>query len=180
MNRCAPAFLLLALATGLAGCRSHHEAAQARDRAQELADRRAEIEDERQLLQQVPLPTKGQYMAVRSFESWQNPFLTVQAGMVELYVTRADANPSPVGVGGMFRPSAARRVEVNLGLDKLGEGISSVPADAWPYGRVVAIEEAHHVPPSAEPAVRRSLEATVARLNDLGIVVYDLSEGKVE
>ncbi len=119
-------------------------------------------------------------MAVHTFDSWQNPYLTVQSNMVELHVTRGDANPSSLGVGGMLRPVGARREELNIGMDKLGEAISSVPADAWPYGRVVAIEEAHNVPASAEPAVRRNMEATIAKLTDLGVVVYDLAEGKLQ
>ncbi len=131
-------------------------------------------------LQQIPAPAKSTYMAVHTFDSWQNPYLTVQSNMVELHVTRGDANPSSLGVGGMLRPVGARREELNIGMDKLAEAISSVPADAWPYGRVVAIEEAHHVPASAEPAVRRNMEATVAKLTDLGVVVYDLAEGKLQ
>jgi len=35
-----------------------------------------------------------------------------------------------------------------------------------------------HTPLS--PAVRRNLEITISRLNDLGIVVYDLSDGKLQ
>jgi hypothetical protein len=69
---------------------------------------------------------------------------------------------------------------VNISLDSLGEAVTSVPQSAWPYGRVVAIEEAHKTPASAEPAVRRNMEATINRLNDLGIVVYDLNEGKIQ
>jgi hypothetical protein len=45
---------------------------------------------------------------------------------------------------------------------------------------VVAIEEAHKTPASAEPTVRRNMETAIARLSDLGIVVYDLSEGKLQ
>jgi hypothetical protein len=43
----------------------------------------------------------------------------------------------------------------------------------------VAIEEAHETPASAEPAVRRNMETAISRLNDLGIVVYDLQEGSL-
>lgn len=119
-------------------------------------------------------------MAIHSFESWENPYLTVQPGMIELHVTLADSNPSSLGVGGMLRPVGARRQEINVDMDKLGEAISSVPQGAWPYGRVVAIEEAHKTPAAAEPAVRRNMEAAIAKLSDLGVIVYDLSDGKVQ
>jgi hypothetical protein len=100
--------------------------------------------------------------------------------MLELHVLLADANTTPIGVGGMFRPVNARRQELNISLSTLGDAISSIPHSSWPYGRVVAIEEANKTPPAAEPAVRRNMEVTISKLNDLGIVVYDLSSGKVQ
>jgi hypothetical protein len=163
----------------LAGCHAR-SAATANATAEQRAELHAEVEDQREQLERIPAPMKSRYMAIRSFESWENPYLTVQGGMVELHVTRGDSNPTDVGVGGMFRPEAARRVELNIANDKLGEAMSSIPGDAWPYGRVVAVEEAHHTPPAAEPAIRRNLEATLARLSDLGIQVYDPAEGKLQ
>jgi hypothetical protein len=165
------------LAVLLAGC---HARTNAPLTAEEKAEERAQLQDDREQLEQVPPPVKSKYMVIRSFESWQNPYLTVQANMLELHVTRGDANPSAIGVGGMLRPEAARKVELNITLDKLGEAVSSVPGDAWPYGRVVAIEEAHHVPANAEPVVRKNMEATLARLTELGVAVYDPNEGKLQ
>jgi hypothetical protein len=177
-----PALMLLAVLptmSSLTGCHAA-PAVNAQPTAAQKAEMRAELEDEREQMQKIPPPAKSRYMAIHSFESWQNPYLTVQANMVELHVTRGDPNPSTVGLGGMLRPEAARRAELNIADDKLSEAISSIPADAWPYGRVVAIEEAHHTPASAEPTVRRNLEATIARLADLGIQVYDPTDGKLE
>jgi hypothetical protein len=164
----------------LSGCQGRPAAVTLEAHADQRAQLQAELESEREQLQMVSLPTKSRYMAIHSFESWENPYLTVQPGMIELHVTLADSNPSSLGVGGMLRPIGARRQVINIGMDKLGEAISSVPPDAWPYGRVVAIEEAHKTPPAAEPAVRRNMEAAIANLNDLGVVVYDLSDGKVQ
>ena len=172
-------FLLPICAAGLlAGCHAHTAATPLTP--QEKAEQRAQLQDDREQLQQVPPPLKSRYMAIRSFESWQNPYLTVQANMLELHVTRADANPSTLGVGGMLRPEGARKTELNISPDKIGEAVSAVPVDAWPYGRVIAIEEAHHVPTTAEPMVRRNMEATLARLTDLGVAVYDPGEGKLQ
>ena len=134
---------------------------------------------DREQLETIPPPSKSRYMSIHTFDSWENPYVTVQASMVELHVTRGDTNTTPIGVGGMLRPVGARREELNLSMDDLGKAIIAVPQDAWPYGRVVAIEEAHQIPASAEPAVRRNMEVTIARLNDLGVVVYDLQEGSL-
>jgi hypothetical protein len=168
--------LVAVIGAGLAGCHGQPAA----NAIEAHADQQAELESQREQLQQVALPTKSRYMAIHSFESWENPYITVQPGMLELHVTLEDANPSTLGVGGMLRPIGARRQVVQIGMDKLGEAISSVPQDAWPYGRVVAMEEAHKTPAAAEPAVRRNMEAAIAKLNDLGVIVYDLSDGKVQ
>jgi hypothetical protein len=143
------------------------------------AEQQAELDMDREQLEMIPPPSKSRYMSIHTFDSWENPYVTVQASMVELHVTRGDANTTPIGVGGMLRPVGARREELNLSMDDLGKAITAVPPDAWPYGRVVAIEEAHQTPASAEPAVRRNMEVTIARLNDLGVVVYDLQEGSL-
>ena len=47
---------------------------------------------------------------------------------------------------------------------------------SWPYGRVVAVEEAHEVPASARPEVRRNMETVMKTLSDLGVVVYEWNE----
>ena len=128
----------------------------------------------------IPPPSKNRYMTVHTFESWENPYITVQANMLTLHVLLADANTSDYGAGGILRPVGARRQELNIGLDKLGDAISAVPKSSWPYGRVIALEEAHKTPRNAEPQVRRTMETAVSTLNDLGIVVYDLNEGKLQ
>lgn len=130
----------------------------------------------RQQIALVPPPSKSRYMAVRSISGWENPYLTVQANMSTLHVTLADANPTQIGVGGMLRPVSARRQDVTIRLADLPDALSAVPEASWPYGRVVAIEEAHGTPQSEEPAVRRNVENTLKTLNDLGVVVYDWTE----
>ena len=147
--------------------------------AQAAAQHRAEATTERQELEMIPPPSKTRFMAVRSFESWENPYITVQPDMVTVHVLLADANPTDYGVGGMLRPVGARREELNVSPAKLGEAMSSIPQSAWPYGRVVAVEEAHKTPAKQEPVVRRNMESTVGVLNDLGVVAYDLTDGSV-
>ena len=118
-------------------------------------------------------------MTIRSFESWENPSITVQPDMLTLHVMVADLNPSSFGAGGMLRPTGARRQEVNISPGKLTEAMTAIPPSSWPYGRVVAVEEAHQTPGKQEPLVRRNLETTVGTLNDLGLVAYDVHEGNL-
>jgi hypothetical protein len=167
--------LCVVSALALSGCSNHLESTH-----QARVQQRAEIETQREQLDRIPPPSKSTFMAVHTFDSWQNPVLTIQPSLLELHVTLADGNTTSIGVGGMFRPVGARRQELNISMDGLGDAISAVPASSWPYGRVVAIEEANKTPRSAEPAVRRNMEVTINRLNDLGIVVYDLGSGKLD
>ncbi len=172
--------LLTPLLLCLAGChgRSLPTPATEQARAEQRAEQNAVLNSERDQLSGIPPPAKSRFMSVRALESWENPWITVQPDMVTLHVLLADPIPQ-AGAGGMLRPIGARRQELNVALDKLGDAVSAIPQSAWPYGRVIAVEEAHKTPAAGLPAVRRTLEAAVGRLNDLGVVAYDLSEGSL-
>ncbi len=115
-------------------------------------------------------------MAVQSLTSWENPYLTVQGSMVTLHVLIADANPSNLGIGGMLRPVGARRRNLDVRLSDLPSALNAIPEGAWPYGRVVAVEEAHGIPAKARPEVRRNVEAVLKTLGDLGVVAYEWND----
>lgn len=135
------------------------------------------VEAAREQLDLIPPPTKSRYMAIRSLSEWENPYLTVQENMATLHVTQADANQSTLGTGGMLRPVAARQQNLTVRVSDLPAALDAVPQDCWPYGRVIAIEEAHNTPASSRPAVRRNVEAAIKTLGDLGVVVYEWNEG---
>jgi hypothetical protein len=71
----------------------------------------------------------------------------------------------------LLRPNAARRREVQIRSQDLVEALIALPDSAWPYGRVVAIEESPLADKSQRPAIRRQIEAAIQQLNDLGVVV---------
>jgi len=169
---CLFAALFGGLSAVLCGCRSATVL-----NAQQV---QAQLETEREEVQQIPLPTKSTFMTVHNFDSWQNPVLTIEPSMLELHILLTDANTTSIGVGGMFRPVNARRQQVAISVSSLGQGMTAIPRSCWPYGRVVAVEEAHNTPAAAEPAVRRNMELTISKLNDLGFVVYDLNSGKIQ
>ncbi len=172
----------LALASPLAftGCAgSAAPGTQAAAGNHSVAPARALPATAREELERIPPPSKNRYMTVHGFESWENPYITVQPDMLTIHVLLADANPTSYGVGNMLRPLGARREELNVSPETLGQALSAIPQSAWPYGRVVAVEEAHKTPPKMEPLIRRNLETTVGTLNDLGLVAYDLPEASV-
>jgi hypothetical protein len=135
------------------------------------------IEAAREQLDLIPPPSKSRYMSVHNLSTWENPYLTVQQNMATLHVTLADANPTDLGAGGMLRPVGARQQALTIRLTDLPAALDAVPENSWPYGRVVAIEEAHDTPSADRPAVRRNIEATIKTLGDLGVVVYEWTDG---
>jgi hypothetical protein len=134
------------------------------------------MEAARQQMELIPPPSKSRYMAVHSLDTWENPYLTVQGAMVTLHVLIADPNPSTLGVGGLLRPVNARRRNLDIRLNDLPTALNAVPESAWPYGRVVAVEEAHDAPNSARPQIRRNVEAVLKTLGDLGVVTYEWND----
>jgi hypothetical protein len=119
------------------------------------------------------LPTKSLYLDVHEPGAWANPFLSVDAGMLTLRVTMADANPSTLGEGTMLRPEAARRQELQIRPADLADALIALPAGAWRYGRVIAIAESPLANRKDRPKVRRNVEAAILELNDLGVVVEE-------
>jgi hypothetical protein len=134
------------------------------------------IESAREQIDLIPPPSKSRYLSIRTLTSWENPYLTVQANMVVLHITMADANPSGLGVGGMLRPVGARRQDLTVRVSDLPTALNALPEGAWPYGRVIAVEEAHDAPAAARPSIRRNVEATIKTLSDLDVVVYEWNE----
>ena len=175
-STCAAALLLLS--GFIAGCRKEEQAVSkvaasavnAEHKAQAVSDER---DKERAQLARIPLPTKSRYVDVHEPGAWLNPFLSFDAQMVNVRITLADANPSTLGQGGLLRPTAARRQEVQIHQKDLADALIALPEGAWPYGRVVAIEESPLADRKARPQIRRQIEAAIQQLNDLGVVVEE-------
>jgi hypothetical protein len=149
-------------------------AVSAEHQAQAAAQASAQkIDLQRAALARIPLPTKSMYIDVREPGSWANPFLSVDADMLNLRVTMTDANPSAVGKGTMLRPDAARRQEIQLRPGDLAEALIALPPGAWRYGRVIAVAESPLASKKDRPKVRRNVEGAIKQLNDLGVVVEE-------
>ena len=73
-------------------------------------------------IQQIPPADSAKYAAVRDMKTWRNPYLIV----------RVD------GVGLLDVSNNEQQI---LDPDKLAEALAKLPMSAWPYGRVVAIQE---------------------------------------
>ncbi len=164
------------LSLGVCGCSPSAPSSVPGERAV-LAQQQQVNDEVRKQLELVPPPSKTRYLAVRSLSSWENPYITVQGQMVTIHVTLADANTSGLGEGGMLRPVGARRQNLDIRAGELPAALNAIPQTAWPYGRVIAVEEAHDAPVNARPQIRRNMENVMRSLGDLGVVVYEWTEG---
>jgi hypothetical protein len=126
----------------------------------------------RQELAQISLPSKSVYASIDKEAQWQNPFLTVESNTIQLRIYLADQNSSQFDRGGLTRLNAARKQTLNIRLKDLPRALSSLPGSAWPYGRVVAVEEALE-PPRYSSQLRANVAVTETALTDMGIVVDD-------
>lgn len=92
--------------------------------------------------------------------------------MIQLRIYLRDENTSQFDQGGLTRIRAARRLVLNVRLSDLPKALDSLPTNAWPYGRVVAVQ--YNMKTSQNNAnVRHNVEVTFQTLNDLGLVVDD-------
>jgi hypothetical protein len=73
-------------------------------------------------LQQIPPADPGKYDGAANMKTWRNPYLLVkQDGLWLLDVSNNEERP--------LRP------------DQLLSALAALPVSAWPYGRVVAVQE---------------------------------------
>jgi len=128
---------------------------------------------DREQLDEIPPPAKSRYMAIRTRENWGNPFLIVGKKTVNLRIMYPEPPKSSIAPGNLMQPANARKRELDLRLSDLPEALAALPQEAWPYGRVIAVEEDPAAPHADRIQVRRNVEATIQMLNDLGVVVYE-------
>ena len=127
---------------------------------------------DRDEINQVPPPSKARYLAVHSSDGWANPFLTIHRDTVELRIMFPPTSGSPVdGGSSLLHPAAARKQTVDVRLADLPDALAAIPSYAWPYGRVVAVEESEAAKRQDRAQERRTEETTMQVLNDLGVVV---------
>jgi hypothetical protein len=94
-------------------------------------------------IQQVPPADPQKYAGMRDMKAWRNPYLIV----------RVD------GVGLLDVSNNEQQI---VDPDKLSEALAKLPASAWPYGRVVAIQEISAASSEGDKARLRKNRALVA------------------
>lgn len=83
------------------------------------------------------------YAGVRDMKGWRNPYLIIN-------------------IEGVGLLDVANNEQQILDPDKLSEALARLPASAWPYGRVVAIQEINASSSEEDKAKLRKNRALVA------------------
>jgi len=166
----------------MAGCRHQADprldaAAQARAEQQQQAQALLKKENAaRDEIDLIPPPSKVRYLAVHSTDGWANPFLTIHRDTVELRIMFPPTTGGQLdGGSSLLHPAAARKQVVDVRLTDLPDALAAIPAYSWPYGRVIAVQESTAAARQDRAQVRRTEEATLKILNDLGVVSDDWS-----
>jgi hypothetical protein len=148
-------------------------AAAARAHSMEAARMAAAAEDaDEQALERIPLPSRNVYAGIRTRRSWKNPFLVVGPTGVTLTTVQPGVST------GKRRGKVSHQHEVQLPLAELSKALAALPEEAWPFGRVIAVQEDPAETRRDRPEVRRNVEATMQLLNTLGVVSYDWPSGQ--
>jgi len=102
-------------------------------------------------LQAIPAADPAKYASMRS-KAWRNPYLIIRSDGVALLDVRN---------------SEERRLKPEEVLDTLAR----LPANSWPYGRVVAIEETAASSGSDKIAIRRIKGIVAGTLEDVHVAI---------
>lgn len=94
-------------------------------------------------IQQIPPADPQKYAGMRDMKAWRNPYLIV----------RVD------GVGLLDVSNNEQQI---VDPDKLSAALAKLPGSAWPYGRVVAIQEISAAASEDDKAKLRKNRALVA------------------
>jgi hypothetical protein len=105
------------------------------------------------LRKRIPPPDPDKYRSVRDARDWQNPYLMVQAKGI-------DARP----ISAATEAPTMSPADVVAYLEKL-------PAMAWPYGLVVAVQENGVRAPGDDAQIKRNREELVRLLEKAGVRV---------
>jgi hypothetical protein len=94
-------------------------------------------------IQQIPPADPQKYAGMRDMKAWRNPYLIVKVD----------------GVGLLDVSNNEQQI---VDPDKLSEALAKLPSSAWPYGRVVAIQEIGAASSDEDKARLRKNRALVA------------------
>jgi hypothetical protein len=104
-------------------------------------------------IKQIPPADPEKYVSLKDMKAWRNPYLIIR-------------------VDGVGLLDVGDNLTQILDPDKLTEALANLPTSAWPYGRVVAVQEPN-APSSAEGKARflKNRALVAGTLKSLDVVI---------
>lgn len=104
------------------------------------------------LTRRIPEADPKAYQGIRDAKEWRNPYLIITTDGIEV-------------VG-------ATDVKSSISVDRAIEILEGLPVSAWPYGRVVAVQDSGAVGSVADQShIEAHRDQLRKQLNDLGVIV---------
>ena len=100
----------------------------------------------------LPACKNVDYTSIHDARDWQNPFLVVQRDGVSVTARGGSQTGSQM-----------------VSIDKLANYLDSLPEKAWPYGKIVGLQEIGIRSGDDDKFIERNKTETVRILNSLGI-----------
>jgi hypothetical protein len=94
-------------------------------------------------IQQIPAADPQKYAGMRDMKAWRNPYLIIK-------------------VEGVGLLDVGNNEQQLIDPDKLPDALAKLPPSAWPYGRVIAIQEISAADSDEDKAKLRKNRALVA------------------
>lgn len=111
-----------------------------------------ELQPSNPLTQRIADADPKVYQGIRDGKSWRNPYLIIRADEIEV-----------AGATGVKGP---------ISVDDVTQFLEGLPVSAWPYGRVVAVQDSRVVRSEAEePQIEANRDRLRKQLDDLGVIV---------
>lgn len=98
-------------------------------------------------------PALQRYKSIRDAKDWENPYLVIRRDGIEVISKRLAAGRTTVAA------------------DRLEQALVTLPITAWPYGRVVAVQEVGLIEPGRgdEEQIAENLEKALTILRRLNV-----------
>jgi len=101
----------------------------------------------------IGAPVQERYQSIRDAQDWMNPYVSV----------------CPPGV--VLSVRSVGRVHDRVAVDTLRNALLNLPVVAWPYGRIVALQDCSIGVPGDAEERRVRMQAVESILNGLGLAI---------
>ena len=104
-------------------------------------------------IESIPAADQSKYGDARKIKNWQNPYLVVRTDSIGLM-------------------DLANNEEHHIKPGEIAQSLAKLPSSAWPYGRIVAVEEPKSPgSPTDATAIRKNRAVLAGTLESMHVAI---------